>query len=114
MVNQCISGFVGVVNYTVGSIETLEHTFYAYTATLLGTGGGEMAYRFSEGQRVKVLEGAHLENGVEQYRGRAGTVDHIVESTPQLIFYSVAFGGSWDRGYIREEALEAVDEKGSG
>ena len=72
-----------------------------------------MAHRFSEGQRVKVLEDAHLENGVEQYRGRAGTVDHIVESTPELIFYNVAFSGSWDRGYVREEALEAVVEEGS-
>ena len=70
-----------------------------------------MAYRFSEGQRVKVLEDAHLEDGVEQYRGCTGTVDHIVESTPELIFYSVAFSGSWDRGYIHEEALEAVDEE---
>ena len=72
-----------------------------------------MAYRFSEGQRVKVMEDAQLEDSVEQYRGRTGTVDHIVESTPALIFYSVAFGGSWDRGYIREEALEALDEEGS-
>ena len=66
-----------------------------------------MACRFSEGQRVKVLEDAHLENGAEQYRGRTGVVDHIAESTPDLIFYSVAFIGSWDRGYIREEALES-------
>ncbi len=58
-----------------------------------------MAYRFSEGQLVR------RENGVEQYRGRTGTVDHVVESTPELVFYSVAFSGSWDRGYIREEAL---------
>lgn len=64
-----------------------------------------MAHRFSEGQRVKVLEDAHLENGVEQYRGSTGVVDHIVESTPELIFYNVAFSSSWDRGYIREEAL---------
>ena len=70
-----------------------------------------MAHQFSAGQRVKVLENAHLEDGVEQYRGRTGTVDHIAESTPKLIFYNVAFGGSWDRGYIREEALEAVDEE---
>ena len=72
-----------------------------------------MAHRFSEGQRVKVLEDAQLEDSVEQYRGRAGVVDHIVESTPELVFYSVAFGGSWDRGYIREEALESVDEEGA-
>ena len=52
-----------------------------------------MNFRFSKGQRVKVLEDAHLENGVEQYRGRSGVVDHIAESTPDLIFYSVAFGG---------------------
>ena len=72
-----------------------------------------MAHRFSEGQRVKVMEDAHLENGVEQYRGRTGVVDHIVQSTPELIFYSVAFSGSWDRGYIREEALAANDEEGT-
>ena len=72
-----------------------------------------MAHRFSEGQRVKVLDDAHLEDSVEQYRGRTGTVDHIVESTPELVFYSVAFGGSWDRGYIRQESLEAVDEEGT-
>ena len=72
-----------------------------------------MAHRFSEGQQVKVLEDAQLEDGVEQYRGRAGVVDHIVESTPELIFYSVAFSGSWDRGYIREEALDAVDDEGT-
>ena len=72
-----------------------------------------MAYRFSEGQRVKVLEDAHLEDGVEQYRGRTGTVDHIAESSPEVIFYNVAFRGSWDSGYIREEALEAVDEEGN-
>ncbi len=68
-----------------------------------------MAYRFSEGQRVKVTADARLEDGVEQYRGRAGTVDHIVDSGPDLTFYCVAFGGEWDRGYIRQEALEAVD-----
>ena len=73
-----------------------------------------MAHRFSEGQRVKVLEDAHLEDSVEQYRGCTGTVDHIVESTPDLIFYSVAFRGSWDKGYIGEEALEAVDDEGPG
>ncbi len=70
-----------------------------------------MAHKFSEGQRVKVSEDAHLEDSVEQYRGRTGVVDHIVESTPELVFYSVAFGGSWDRGYIRQEALEAVVEE---
>ena len=69
-----------------------------------------MTHRFSEGQRVKVLEDAHLENGVERYRGCTGVVDHIVESTPELIFYSVAFSGSWDRGYIREEFLDLVEE----
>ena len=68
-----------------------------------------MTHKFSEGQRVKVLEDAHLENGVERYRGCTGVVDHIVESTPELIFYSPAFSGSWDRGYIPEEAPEAVD-----
>lgn len=67
-----------------------------------------MAHQFSEGQRVKVLEDGQLDDGVKQYRGRIGTVDHIVESTPKVIFYSVAFSGSWERGYIREEALEAV------
>ena len=71
-----------------------------------------MAYKFSEGQQVRVLEDAHLENGVEQYRGRTGTVDHIVDSGPDLTFYCVAFSGKWDRGYIREEAMEAVDEGG--
>ena len=70
-----------------------------------------MAHRFSEGQRAKVLEDTQLEDSVEQYRGRTGVVDHIVESTPELIFYSVAFGGSWDRGYTREEALVALDEE---
>ncbi len=69
-----------------------------------------MARQFAEGQRVKVLEDAHLENGVEQYRGLVGVVDHIVESTPELVFYSVAFRGSWDRGYIREEFLGLVEE----
>ncbi len=48
-----------------------------------------MAHRFSEGQRVKVLEDAHLEDAVAQYRGRTGVVAHIVESTPELIFYNV-------------------------
>ena len=71
-----------------------------------------MAHQFSEGQRVKVLEDGQLDDGVKQYRGRIGTVDHIVESTPEVIFYNVAFSGSWDRGYIREEALEAIDEEG--
>ena len=72
-----------------------------------------MAHQFLVGQRVKVLEDAHLENGVQQYRGCTGTVDHIAESAPELIFYSVAFSGSWDRGYIREGSLEAVDEEGA-
>ena len=71
-----------------------------------------MAHKFSEGQQVKVLEDARLEDGVKQYRGRTGVVDHIVESTPEVIFYNVAFSGSWDRGYIPEEALEAVDGEG--
>ena len=71
-----------------------------------------MAHQFSEGQRVKVLEDGQLDDGVEQDRGQIGTVDHIVESAPDVIFYSVAFSGSWDRGYIREEALEAVDGEG--
>ena len=71
-----------------------------------------MAHRFSEGQQVKVLEDGQLDDGVKQYRGLIGTVDHIVESAPEVIFYSVAFSGSWDRGYIREEALEAVDGEG--
>ena len=62
------------------------------------------AHWFSKGHQVKFLEDAHLQNGVEQYRGRSGVVDHIAESTPDLIFYSVAFSGSWDRGYIGEEA----------
>ena len=70
-----------------------------------------MAYKFSEGQRVKVMEDAHLEDGVEQYRGREGVVDHIVDSGPDLTFYCVAFSGGWDRGYIRGEALVAVDEE---
>ena len=59
---------------------------------------------------MNVLEDAHLENGAEENRGQTGVVDHIAESTPDMIFYSVAFSGSWDRGYIREDALEAVDE----
>ena len=71
----------------------------------------KMAHRVLEGQRVKVLEDAHLEDSVEQYRGRAGVVDHVVESTPELIFYSVAFSGPWDRGYVREGALEAVEDE---
>ena len=72
-----------------------------------------MAYRFSEGQRVKVTADARLEDGVEQYRGRAGTVDHIVDSGPDLTFYCVAFRGEWDRGYILEAALGlAVEDTG--
>ena len=72
-----------------------------------------MGYKFSEGQWVRVLEEAQLEDGVEQYRGRTGTVDHIVDSSPDLTFYCVTFSGEWDKGYIREEALEAVDEQGT-
>ncbi len=60
---------------------------------------------------MKVLEDGHLEDGVEHYRGCTGTVDHIVESTPELIFYGVAFSGSWDKGYIHQEALKAVHEE---
>ena len=71
-----------------------------------------MPNKFSEGQQVKVLEDAQLEDSVEQYRGRAGVVDHIVDSGPDLTFYCVAFRGEWDRGYIRETALEALDEEG--
>jgi ribosomal protein L21E len=56
-----------------------------------------MAHQFTEGQRVTVLEDGQLGAGVNQYRGRTGTVDHIVESAPDVIFYNVAFGGSWDR-----------------
>ncbi len=52
-----------------------------------------MAYRFSEGDRVKVLEDADLEDGVEQCRGRTGTVDHIAGSTPELIHYDIGSGG---------------------
>ena len=69
-----------------------------------------MPHLFSEGQRVKVLEDGHLENGVEQYRGRTGTVDHIVDSGPDLTFYCVAFRGESDRGYIRESALALAVE----
>ena len=64
-----------------------------------------MAHQFSEGQRVKVLEDGQLDDGVEQYRGCTGTVDHIVESAPEVIFYSVAFSGTWDRGYIEGSCL---------
>ena len=72
-----------------------------------------MAHKFSEGQQVKVLEDAYLEDSVEQYRGRAGVVDHIVDSGPGLRFYCVAFRGEWDRGYIREAALAlAVEDTG--
>ena len=71
-----------------------------------------MASRFSEGQRVEVLEDAHLEDSVEQYRGCGGTVDHIVVSTPELIFYNVAFSGSWDRATSARRPLEAAEEEG--
>ena len=71
-----------------------------------------MAYQFSEGQRVKVLEDAHLEDSVEQYRGCTGVVDHIADSTAELVFYSVAFNGTWDRGYIEGSCLEAVGDTG--
>ncbi len=67
-----------------------------------------MAHAFEAGQRVRVRDDAHLEDSVEQYRGRTGEVDHIVESTPELIFYSVAFSGTWDRGYIEGSCLEAA------
>ena len=70
-----------------------------------------MAHRFSEYQRVTVMEDAHLEDGVEQYRGRTGTVDHIVDSGPDLTFYRVAFSGKWDRGYIPEVFLGLVEER---
>lgn len=69
-----------------------------------------MGHQFSEGQRVKVSADAQLEDGVEQHRGRTGTVDHIVDSGPDLTFYCVAFSGEWDKGYVRESALELVVE----
>jgi hypothetical protein len=48
-----------------------------------------MAHHFSEGQRVTVLEDGQLDDGVNQYRGRIGTGDHVVESAPGVIFYNV-------------------------
>ncbi len=71
------------------------------------------SHRFSDRQRVKFLVDAQPEDAIEQYRGRARMVDHIAESTPELIFYSVALGDSWDRAYVREDTLEAVDEEGT-
>ena len=37
--------------------------------------------------------------------GRVGTVREEVDSG-ELVFYDVEFGGSWERRYVREEALE--------
>ena len=47
---------------------------------------------------------------MNQYRGRAGTIDHVVDSSPELTFCCVAFSGEWDKGYIRESALELIVE----
>lgn len=69
-----------------------------------------MAHHFLIGQRVRVLEDGQLEDSVKQYRGRTGTIDHVVDSSPELTFYFVAFSGEWDRGYIRESALEPIVE----
>ena len=41
-------------------------------------------------------------------RSSIGTIDHIVDSSPELTLYCVAFSGEWDKGYIRESALELV------
>ena len=67
-----------------------------------------MAHRFSARQQVRVREDAVLQNGVKPYRGRVGTVRDAVESG-ELVFYDVEFGGSWDRRFVREEALELLD-----
>ena len=67
-----------------------------------------MAHRFSKGQRVRVRENGQLEDGVKPFRGRVGTVTDNVESG-ELVFCDVEFGGSWERGYFRETALEAVE-----
>ena len=68
------------------------------------------ALKFSEGQEVRVRGDGHLEDGVKQYRGRNGTIDHVVVSPPELTFYCVTFSGEWDKGHIRESALEPVVE----
>ena len=68
-----------------------------------------MAHKFSEGERVRVREDAELQNGVKPYRGRTGTVREEVESSAEMVFYDVEFGGSWDRRYVREDALELVE-----
>ena len=47
---------------------------------------------------------------MKQYRGRTGTIDHVVDSSPELTFYCVAFSGEWDKGYIRESDLELLAE----
>ena len=69
-----------------------------------------MAHKFSEGQRVRVRQDAELQNGVKLYRGRTGTVREAVRSSPEMVFYDVEFGESWDRRYLREDALEPARE----
>jgi len=65
-----------------------------------------MGRKFLEGERVRVREDAELQNGVKPYRGRVGTVREAVKSSPDMVFYDVEFGGSWDRRYLREDTLE--------
>ena len=48
-------------------------------------GEGTIAHQFSAGQRVEVREDGQLEDSVKQYRGRAGTIVHVVDSLPELI-----------------------------
>lgn len=47
---------------------------------------------------------------MKQYRGRNGTIDGVVVSPPELTFYCVTFSGEWDKGRIRESALEPILE----
>ena len=67
------------------------------------------AYKFSESERVRFREDAERQNGVKPHRGRTGTVREAVQSSPELVFYDVEFGGSWDRRYVREDTLELVE-----
>ena len=75
-----------------------EQVCYAHCIAHIAHKGETMAHKFSEGQEVRVREDAHLEDGVKQYRGRTGTIDHVVDSSPELTFYCVAFSGEWDKG----------------
>ena len=69
-----------------------------------------MAHKFSEGREVRVRVDGHLEDGVRQYRGRKGTIDHVVGPPPELTFYCVAFSRECDRGHSRESAFEPIVE----